>query len=332
MKTIKESAFQDSIQIEELIIPSVEFWCAVEIGSHPFDYSEVETKLYVGNELITELIIPDTISSVPYIAFYNCDSLAKVIFADSVTSIGQKAFYSCSNLSEIVFSNNLKTIGANAFRACKKLTTLKFPKSISTIGREAFRYCSNLKKATFPVSNVNFGKFVFKNCSSSLVLYGITAYFVGDVYHQAKDDGAKYSILTSYTISYDLQGGKSDVKEEKKYHEYSTLITSTIPQKDGYKFLGWSKENNERIDYNAGDIYDIDESVTLYAVWKTKVKYDVNDDDLFNYADVKIIIDTVAGIDTSKYDILMADFDGDNYITLYDVNQLLLQIKSQGVE
>ena len=44
-------------------------------------------------------------------------------------------------------------------------------------------------------------------------------------------------------------------------------ISSTIPKKDGYKFMGWQK-NGGTMKYNPGDTYKESIGTTLYAVWE----------------------------------------------------------------
>jgi len=50
-------------------------------------------------------------------------------------------------------------------------------------------------------------------------------------------------------------------------------ITSSIPIRDGYEFLGWSRKFNGDVDYVSGDTYRENNGATLYAIWK-KVEND----------------------------------------------------------
>lgn len=45
-------------------------------------------------------------------------------------------------------------------------------------------------------------------------------------------------------------------------------ITSVIPKKQNYIFLGWSSSENGNVEYKAGDSYKENVGRTLYAVWK----------------------------------------------------------------
>ena len=52
---------------------------------------------YNGEE--TDLTLPNNVTKIYALAFYNCDSLTSIVIPDSVTSIGSHAFYDCSNLT-----------------------------------------------------------------------------------------------------------------------------------------------------------------------------------------------------------------------------------------
>lgn len=87
-----------------------------------------------------------------------------------------------------------------------------------------------------------------------------------------------YAQLTAktYTITYNSNGGSDTVTEmpasgtTKTYGQPVQLSTAT-PSRDGYTFLGWSRnENATEATYAAGDYFteEITTATTLYAVWK----------------------------------------------------------------
>jgi len=55
-------------------------------------YCSSSIKLYLNNKLITDLVIPDGVTSIGQSAFYNCSGLTSVTIPNSVTSIGEYAF------------------------------------------------------------------------------------------------------------------------------------------------------------------------------------------------------------------------------------------------
>ena len=54
---------------------------------------------------LTEIIIPDSVTSIGIRAFQECLSLVEIRIPDSVTSIGNRAFFRCDSLERVVFRN-----------------------------------------------------------------------------------------------------------------------------------------------------------------------------------------------------------------------------------
>lgn len=116
-------------------------------------------------------VIPSTVTSIAWNAFYRCTGLSTINIPSGVTSIGSGAFYGCVGLSSItvdpentqydsrgncnaiietksetlivgcektVIPNTVKAIGWYAFYGCAGLSTITIPDSITTIGSGAF--------------------------------------------------------------------------------------------------------------------------------------------------------------------------------------------------
>ncbi len=93
-------------------------WCNIFFytpSSNPIYYSH---SLCINNTPITNLIIPDGVTSIRGNAFAGCSSLISVIIPNSVTSIGGNAFAGCSSLISVIIPNSVTSIGCNAFRNC----------------------------------------------------------------------------------------------------------------------------------------------------------------------------------------------------------------------
>ena len=102
-ESIGNSAFYGCTGLTEVHISSIESWCNIEFdyaAANPLYYAE---KLYLNGNLVTELEIPNTVSSIGAYAFYGCEWLTSVTIGDSVTSIGAYAF-NCTGLTEINFN------------------------------------------------------------------------------------------------------------------------------------------------------------------------------------------------------------------------------------
>ena len=75
----------------------------------------------------------------------------------------------------------------------------------------------------------------------------------------------KKDILDSY-ISYISEEGENIPFRTSIY----SPISSTIPKRDGYIFLGWSTVVNGMVKYHPGDTYQEKKGGTLYAIWEKK--------------------------------------------------------------
>ena len=119
-------------------------WCNISFGNsyaNPLYYAK---NLYINNELVTSLVIPNTVTEIKDYAFYNCTPLTSVTIPDSVTTIGSGAFYGCEKLSSIVIPDRVTRIGIGAFRGCTSLTSVTIPDSVTIIESYAFENCTSL--------------------------------------------------------------------------------------------------------------------------------------------------------------------------------------------
>ena len=72
-----------------------------------------------------------------------------------------------------------------------------------------------------------------------------------------------------YTVSYDANGGRNAPEAQTKNSGESILLSKTIPERDGYQFVGWSTDKyDETVRFMPGDRFSYDTSLKLYAVWK----------------------------------------------------------------
>ena len=55
---------------------------------------------------LTNIMIPDSVTSIGDVAFYGCSSLTSATIPDSVTSIGRGAFDSCGSLTDVYYSGS----------------------------------------------------------------------------------------------------------------------------------------------------------------------------------------------------------------------------------
>ena len=101
---------------------------------------------------LSDIVIPDSVTSIGIGAFFNCSSLSNIVIPDSVTSIGGAAFLTCRSLSSIVIPNSVTSIGDSVFRGCSSLSEIVIPDSVTSIGIGAFGGCASLQYLSIPKS------------------------------------------------------------------------------------------------------------------------------------------------------------------------------------
>ena len=152
--TIGSSAFRICTNLQNIYIPSIESWCNIDFGngySNPLYYAQ---NLYVGGELTTNLVIPETVTAIKNYAFYGFNGLS-VTIPSNVIGIGDYAFYYCTNLQSVTIGNNVQTIGNSAFYYCTNLQSVTIGSNVQTIGNSAFYNCTNLTEINFDAIGCN---------------------------------------------------------------------------------------------------------------------------------------------------------------------------------
>ena len=182
--TIASSAFSGSNRLTSVSIP----YSITNIGSSVFSGCSHLTSIVVAsgnptydsrnncnaiietasNTLIAgckSSVIPNSVTSIGYSAFFGCSDLTSVTIPNSVTSIGGGAFQGCSGLTSVDIPNSVTSIGYSAFQGCSGLTSVTIPNSVTSIGGRAFQDCSCLTSVIIPNSVISIAYEAFSGCS-----------------------------------------------------------------------------------------------------------------------------------------------------------------------
>ncbi len=162
VKSISGDAFSDCTGLKRVKIVDLATWCATSFETYPFP--DLVT-LYFNNQKITNLVIPNTVTSIGSYTFCLCTSLKSITIPNSVTSIGEGAFAG-TGLKSVTIPNSVTSIGEGAFSACSDLTNVTFPNSVTSINFGTFQDCTSLTNITIPNSVTSIGGYAFQNCTS----------------------------------------------------------------------------------------------------------------------------------------------------------------------
>ena len=159
------SAFDGCDKLQDIYITDIAAWCHISGLHNLMGYGSNNKNLYINNELVTSITIPNGVTAIPSSAFSGCSGLTSITIPNSVTSIGSSAFSGCTGLTNITIPDSVTSIGASAFRGCTGLTSVTIGNGVTSIDYEAFKGCSGLTSVTIGNSVTNIGQNAFYGCS-----------------------------------------------------------------------------------------------------------------------------------------------------------------------
>lgn len=118
-----------------------------------FEYAVISDKAVITlcTSQDTVIDVPDTLGGYPvstiYPAAFSGLTATVINLPDSVTTIREMAFYNCAYLQSITLPAGTESVGNNAFDTCTSLETIDFG-GAKTIGQSVFYGCTSLKSVT----------------------------------------------------------------------------------------------------------------------------------------------------------------------------------------
>ena len=111
VRHIGANAFVNCTSLKAVYTRSIEDWCRITFeNSNPLEHAH---RLYVGDTLIKDLVIPDSIATIKANAFRGCSSIESVKIPDFVHTVEANAFADCDNLKTVYISRKDRWIELN---------------------------------------------------------------------------------------------------------------------------------------------------------------------------------------------------------------------------
>ena len=229
--SIGNNAFSECTGLKEVHITDVAAWCKIDFNSdsdaNPLYYAK---NLYLNDKLITDLVIPESVTAINAYSFFNCECLTSVTIPNSVTSIGSDAFYGCTGLTSVTIPNSVTSIGGYAFYGCTGLTSVTIPNSVTSIGGYAFYGCTGLTSVTIPEAVTSIGSGAFGCSNLKYVYYNAknANSISSDIFEYYGNSGYSYPHIEHIVIGKDVQSIPSKVFTF--YRDYSNSTKTIVSQ------------------------------------------------------------------------------------------------------
>ncbi|MBR7051543.1 MAG: leucine-rich repeat domain-containing protein [Bacteroidaceae bacterium] len=223
---IEFDVFSGCESLKRVEFASVKSICNISYGtmsSNPLYYAK---HLYIDGQEVTDLIIPNGVTSINSFAFVNCSNITSITIPSSVTFIGSGVLRGCDELSYISIDVNnpvydsrnecnaiiekssdklivgckntfipksVTSIGGGAFSECKSLTSIKIPDNVTSIASYSFSN-SGLMHLTIDGNTEDFRSQSFLGCPlRTIISKSTTPNRFPDIF-----DGAVYNHTTLY--------------------------------------------------------------------------------------------------------------------------------------
>ena len=180
----------------------------------------------------------------------------RTICEANVTSTGGTACtvaVSCKVESRYAYTNY-----CNANVSCNGQTS-----GTNTTGRVSTNSTTTVQTASFSVARGQSAKSVSCSAKAWMPTTGIAAYVTG----ASASTSVSIPALEHHTVSYDANGGEGAPAAQTKWYGTVLTLSSTVPTRANYEFLGWATSAAGAVAYQPGSKYGADKDATLYAVW-----------------------------------------------------------------
>ena len=162
--TIGDGAFNNCNNLSRVDVASIHRWLYGYYGNASSSPLNTGAHLYINNQEVTSVTIPDEITNIHAYTFAGFKHLKSVQLHNAMTQIESRAFYNCTGLATVNLGTSINKIGEYAFSNCTSLTGVTIPNSVNTIDEYAFANCTGL--ASISITAATIGNHAFDQCSA----------------------------------------------------------------------------------------------------------------------------------------------------------------------
>ena len=223
--SIGDYAFNGCTQLTKVNISDLAVWCNITFGNSESNPMYCSHNLYLNNEKITDLTIPDNVTSISSNSFCYGSGLTSVTIPNSVTNIGSQAFFRCTGMTSVTIPNNVENIGNYAFCGCTNLQSVNIPNSVTNIGYKAFEGCTALESVSINNNAIVSKNYTFSSSIKHIFGLQVKKYAIGNDVTSIGEYAFYYcDSLASVTI-----GNNVTSIGDYAFEECSSLTSVTIP-------------------------------------------------------------------------------------------------------
>lgn len=201
LKAIGKGAFSNNLGLTAVRISDLTAWCNVSFASKESTPLAYAHHLFLGEEEVKDLVIPNGVTSIGSFAFYGCSDLTSVTIPKSVTSIGSSSFEDCSSLKYVTVESETPLAISSGTFSNRANATLYVPQG----SREAYLAADYWKdfekiiepsKCATPTISFTKGKLHF-DCETEGVTFHYT--ITTPSYEEGKDND--FELSTKYKVT-----------------------------------------------------------------------------------------------------------------------------------
>ena len=230
LQSVGASAFQSCSRLEGVFITDLAAWCGIDFGNLDANPLLNKATLYLDEQPVTELVIPDGVTEIKPYAFAGAN-LSSVTFANPMVVIGAYAF-AYSPMTSVTLPEGLTSLGESAF-AYSALESVTLPSTLAVIPAYAF-YESALKTLVLPEGVTEVGQYAFFECEdlvevtvpSTLKKAGTSAF-----YRYSSNGQIVRKVYISDLAAWckiDIEGGGSPIGNEAYLYLNGEKITDLV--------------------------------------------------------------------------------------------------------